>query len=123
MPWYQTLRGTKRLNLETRQMKRYAPSFFLYKEDETGDLLWRGRISVRHHQHRDVRLVYDRDHPYEEMKVFVLNEKLPCDNWHIHSDGSICYIKSNEWHPEWTALTVYLTVLRFLDDFYSGGME
>jgi len=70
-----------------------------------------------------VRLVYDNNHPYEKIKVFVLREQLPCVNNHIHADGSICYIADNEWNPEWTAYAVYVTAKRFLEDFWSGRMR
>jgi hypothetical protein len=102
-------------------MNRYASSFSLFQDDTTGNLLWRGSVSVRGHQHEDVRLVYSEDHPCEDIKVFIFKEKLPCVNYHIHSDGSICY--TDRWDPQWTALAVYLTVIRFLDEFYSGRME
>jgi len=102
-------------------MNRHAPFFFLYQDDETDKLVWRGPLSVHGHYHADVRLVYNEAHPYLKMKVYVLQPQLPCVNLHIHEDGEICYEK-NEWNPEWTAYAVYLTTIRFLEEFYSGGM-
>ena len=119
MQWY--LRDRDRLEVEIMLMEDAGVNFELY-EDDFGNLLWRGSLLVRDHYHGDVRLVYDRDHPYKPMTVYVLEPKLPRVNPHIHPDGSICYIKSDEWSPEWTALAVYLTTIRFLDDFYSGKM-
>jgi len=97
-------------------MLSHAP-LSLYEDDENGELAWQGYL--RGHM---IRLVYSPNHPYEEMKVYVLQPKLPVVNLHIHSDGSICYMKNSEWHPEWTAYAVYLTTIRFLDEFYSGRM-
>lgn len=92
--------------------------FLLYEDDATGELAWQGYI--RGHT---IRLVYSSNHPYEQMKVYVLQPTLPMVNLHIHPDGSICYMKGSEWHPEWTAYAVYLTTIRFLDEFYSGRMR
>jgi len=102
-------------------MNKHAPQFFLCQDDDTGNLVWRGSLSIRRHHHGDVRLVYDKSHPYLKMKAYILWPQLPCVNMHIHEDGEICYQK-NEWNPEWTAYAVYLTAIRFLNDFYSGRM-
>lgn len=118
--WY--LRDKKRLQIEVLLMKENGINFELC-EDEDGNLLWRGPMIVRGHFHRDVRLVYDKDHPYKPMRVYIFEPKLPPVNPHIHSDGSICYCKPEEWSPEWTALKVYLVTIRFLDEFYSGKMN
>jgi ubiquitin-protein ligase len=102
-------------------MNQHAPSFSLCQEDSTGNLIWRGSISSHGHCHDDVRLVYSENYPYEQIVVYIFREQLPRVNYHIHSDGSICY--TDRWSPEWTALAVYLTVIRFLDEFYSGRMR
>jgi len=120
MQWY--IRDKDRLRAEIMLMEDAGVNFDLY-EDEEGNLLWRGSVSIMGHYHGDVRLVYDKNHPYEPITVYVLEPKLPPVNPHIHPDGSICYIKPEEWSPEWTALAVYLTTIRFLRDFYSGKME
>jgi len=105
-------------------MNRYVPSFSLFQDDQTDKVLWCGSLKVDwHHRHEDVRLVYDSNHPYEKITVFVFREQLPCVNNHIHADGSICYIGENEWNPEWTAYAVYVTTKRFLEDFWSGRMR
>jgi ubiquitin-protein ligase len=100
-------------------MKKGAPQFSLYLDDETGELIWQGSVCVRGHSH-EARLVYSRNHPYEKMAVYV-NPRLR-NSLHVHSDGSLCYMRNEEWSPEWTAFSVYLTILRFLDDYYSGRM-
>jgi len=93
-------------------------SFSLNQDDENGKLAWQGNL----HGHT-ILLEYSDNHPYEKMQVYVSNPKLPCVNYHIHSDGTICYIKDQEWGPDWTAYAVYLTTMRFLDDFYGGRMK
>ena len=124
MEWYQTQAGARRLEIERKQMEK-APQFSLCHDTETEELVWRGSIVFNGHSHQDVRLVYDENHPYEQMRVYVLKPKLrprtQGERLHVHEDGSICYIRY-EWNPNWTAFTVYLTVVRFLDDFYNGRM-
>lgn len=112
-----------RLKVEIAQMQRHKPDFQLYKQDGTGSLAWCGSLWSNGRVHRDVRLVYSPNHPYSPMTVYVLSPKLPKVNIHIHEDGSICYIYSSDWSPEWTALAVLLTVQRFLDEFYRGLMS
>jgi ubiquitin-protein ligase len=119
--WWRNRAGAKRLELEIKQMQKGAPQFSLYRDTETGRLIWQGSVCVQGHSH-EVRLVYDENHPYRKMTVYVLKPKLVKNSVHVHSDGSICYMKEDEWSPEWTAFSVYLTLLRFLDDHYSGRM-
>jgi len=102
-------------------MNQHAPSFSLFREDTTGKLAWCGSLSAHGHFHGDVRLVYTEGYPYEQIIVYIFKNQLPRVNYHIHADGSICY--TDRWSPEWTALAVYLTVIRFLDEFYSGTMR
>jgi len=119
MQWYLT--DKRRLRAETRLMDENGVNFELYSADD-GNLLWRGPLCVSGRYHSDVRLVYDELHPYKQMTVYILDPTLPKTNLHVHEDGSICYIK-DEWSPDWTALAVYLTTIRFLGDYYSGAME
>jgi ubiquitin-protein ligase len=123
MQWYRTREGAKRLELEAKQIETENDSckLTLYQDDETDDLLWQGSVCVKGHSH-EVRLVYSENHPYEKMTVYVLKPGLRKHSVHIHDDGSICYMKDDEWSPEWSAFTVFLTLLRFLDDYYSGRM-
>jgi ubiquitin-protein ligase len=120
MEWYQSQAGARRLEIERKQMEKGAPQFSLYHDTETEELVWRGSVSVQGHSH-EIRLVYSENHPYEIMTVYVLKPSLQKHSVHVHDDSSICYMK-DEWSPEWTAFSVYLTVLRFLDDYYSGRM-
>ena len=117
MQWYRTAKGKQRLRKEAEQMKRHAPDFSLFMDDETGRLVWVGRLFDR-----EVRLAYGEHHPYGEIKVYVKPE-LPDDSHHVFFDGRICYIDPDEWHPEWTALAVLLTTIRFLDDHQHGRLD
>lgn len=119
MQWY--LRNKRRLRVEIELMERNGVNFSLYM-DEDENLLWRGPISVLGRYHEDVRLVYPKRFPYEEIEVYVLGPRLPQITHHVFSDGRICYISPGEWTPEWTAYAVYLTTIRFLHDFYRGKM-
>jgi ubiquitin-protein ligase len=116
--WYRT--RAKRLELEIKQMQKGAPQFSLWHDTDTGRLMWRGSVCVRGHSH-EVRLVYSKNHPYEKMTVYV-KPKLTRSSLHIHSDGSLCYMGGSEWNAQWTAFSVLLVVIRFLDDYYSGRM-
>ena len=109
--------------METALLQGHRPDFRLYEEDGTGNLAWCGSIWSNGHLHRDVRLVYSPAHPDLPMTVYVLNPRLPQVKIHIHDDGTICYIYSSDWSPDWTALAVLLTTQRFLDEFYRGLME
>jgi len=121
MQWYLT--DKRRLKAEIRQMEENGVNFELcIDEDGNENLLWRGPLCVSGRYHGDVRLVYDEMHPYKQMTVYILDPPLPKTNLHVHEDGSICYIK-DEWSPDWTALAVYLTTIRFLGDYYSGAMD
>lgn len=102
-------------------MKENGVNFTLC-QDDGGNLLWRGPLSVLGHYHGDVRLVYSEDFPDEPMIVYVFEPRLPTVNVHIHYDGSICYILPEEWYSDWNAYWVYLSTIRFLHDFYSGKM-
>jgi len=125
MEWYLTRAGAKRLQLEAEQMQSDEGSrrFSLYHDTETGDLMWRGPVSVHGHLHQDVRLIYDENHPYEKMTIYVRKPELMKHTIHIHPDGSCCVMRDEEWSPQWTPYTVYLTVLRFLTDYYEGRLE
>jgi len=120
MQWY--LVDKKRLKAEIELMEDNGVNFELYSE-EHGNLLWRGALSVPGHYHSDVRLIYTEIFPSEPMKVYVFEPRLPKANIHVHQDGSICYIDPREWNAEWTAFAVYLTTIRFLEEFYSGRMN
>ena len=102
-------------------MREYT-AFRLFQIEE-GELGWRGGLRNASYFHREVRLVYGPHHPYEQMKVFILEPRLPRSNHHIFPDGSVCYQSGGDWCPDWTVFSVYLTVIRFLDDFYSGRMD
>lgn len=119
MQWYEQTIFKKRLKVEILLMERNGVNFKLY-QDDLGRLLWRGQLCVLGYYHGDVRLVYPESFPYKPIKVYIFDPKLPKISHHIHEDGSICYIKPDEWSPEWTAYAVYLTTIRFLHDFYSG---
>jgi len=114
--WYQTTQGQRRLQAETAQMRRNT-SFLLNQDDENGKLAWKGHLGGH-----DILLEYSDEHPDKKMIAYVTNPQLPCVNLHIHPDGTICYMKDQEWSPDWTAYTVYLTAIRFLDDFHRGRM-
>ncbi len=90
---------------------------------EMGGLAWCGGLRSSSYFHRTVELIYDPNHASRPIRVFVLEPKLPRVNNHIHPDSSICYQMSSEWRPDWTALTVYLKTVQFLDEFYSGRMD
>jgi len=120
MQWY--LEDKERLELEIELMEDKGVNFQLF-QDEEGNLLWRGSLSIMGHYHSDVRLVYPENFPYEPIKVYILNPMLPTSNLHIHEDGSICYMREEEWSPDWTAYAVYLKTIEFLYEFYSGKMD
>jgi len=117
--WY--LVNKKRLKAEIKLMEDNGVNFDLYTDDRE-NLFWRGALRVSGHYHGDVRLVYNQNHPYVQMDDYVLDPQLPQTTHHIFSDGRICYIGPAEWSPEWTAFAVYLTTIRFLEDFYAGRM-
>jgi hypothetical protein len=119
LQWYLTNKA--RLKLEVELMESNGVNFQLYT-DEHGNLLWRGPLLVCNHYHSDVRLVYPENFPYQKMDVYVLGPKLPLVTHHVSSEGKICYMRGEEWSPEWTAYAVYLTTIRFLNDFYNGKM-
>jgi hypothetical protein len=119
MQWYLT--DKRRLKAEIRLMEQNGVNFELCVDGDE-NLLWRGSFYVSNQYHGDVRLVYDEIHPYKQMTVYILDPPLPHTNLHVHSDWTICYIRENEWSPEWTAFAVYLTTIRFLNDYYSGNM-
>lgn len=120
MQWY--LIYPERLEAEISLMRDNGVNFTLW-QDCCGNLLWRGSLSILGHYHGDVRLVYPEYYPEMPIVVYVLEPKLPMDNVHIHEDGSICYIKPDEWYPDWNAYWVYLTTIRFLREYYSGKMS
>src|SRR2546422_265860 len=122
MEWYQRKSGRKRLEAESKQMREHTA--FLLFQTEGEELEWCGglRSGRLGYWHREVRLVYDSNHPYKRMTVFILEPKLPQLNNHIYPNGTICY-ESGNWSADWTAFSVYLTVIHFLDDFYSGRMH
>jgi ubiquitin-protein ligase len=120
MQWYLTKK--KRLILEIELMESKGVNFQLCRNDR-GDLLWRGPLCVSSFYHDDVRLVYPEHFPYKPMDVYVLKPSLPLSNLHVYHDGRICYLRPEEWSPNWTAYEVYLTTIRFLHDFYSGEMD
>lgn len=120
MQWY--LRKKKRLMLEIELMESRGVDFQLCQNDY-GDLLWRGPLFVLGYYHDDVRLVYLEDFPYEPMDVYVLEPSLPSSNLHVFDDGRICYLRPEEWSPRWTAYDVYLTTIRFLNDFHLGEID
>jgi len=119
MQWY--LKDEERLKLEIYLMEMKGVNFQLH-QDEEGNLLWRGPLSVLGHYHDDVKLVYTENFPYEPIVVYVLKPKLPRITIHVHEDGRICYIKPQEWNAGWTAYAVYLRTVSFLHEFYSGKM-
>ena len=119
MQWY--LRDKRRLRAEIELMEQNGVNFELYTDDDE-NLLWKGPLYVSNHYHGDVRLVYSEIHPFKQMTVFIMDPSLPCINLHVHQNGTVCYIRDEEWSPEWTALAVYLTAIRFLSDYYSGDM-
>lgn len=110
----------KRFALEYRMLGEHGINFDPYL-DEEGNYRLLGDMTVRGHCHT-VMLVFDKNHPYVPIKVYVENPRLPKSR-HVFDDGSICYTHSDEWSPSCTALDVILTTMRFLDDFYSGKME
>jgi hypothetical protein len=120
LQWY--LKDKRRLALEIELIENNGVNFQLC-QDDNNNLIWRGPLSVLGHYHGDVRLIYTENFPSEPMKVYVFEPRLPKVNIHIHEDGSICYIEPNEWNANWTAYAVYLTTIRFLNDFYSGRMD
>jgi ubiquitin-protein ligase len=120
LQWYLT--NEERLKLEIELMQKSGVNFQLFS-DEYENLLWRGPLFVCNHYHSDVRLVYPENFPYERINVYVLDPKLPPLTHHVLEDGRICYMKDEEWSPNWTAYAVYLTTIRFLNDFYKGVME
>jgi len=120
LQWY--LKDKRRLAVEIELMENNGVNFQLY-QDDYDNLIWHGPLSVLGRYHNDVRLVYTENFPFEPMKVYVFEPQLPKVNVHIHEDGSICYIEPKEWNANWTAYAVYLTTIRFLNDFYSGRMD
>lgn len=120
MQWY--LYNKERLKVEIELMERNGVNFQLY-QDKSGNLFWRGSLHVLGHYHDDVRLVYPEDFPFKQIVIYVLEPKLPIVNIHIHADGSICVMKSDEWSPDWTAYAMYLKTIEFLHAFYSGKMD
>ena len=118
MQWYEL--DPERLEIEIRLMEGEGVNFQLCR-DENYNLLWRGPIRVRGHLHRDVRLVYPETFPYEPIELYILEPKLPPFE-HVAINGRVCYCRREEWNPDWTALAVYLTAIRFLDEYYSGKM-
>lgn len=120
MAWYLT--DKKRLKAEIRLMEENGVNFQLCTNDE-GHLLWHGALTVSGHYHGDVRVVYADMFPSVPMEVYIFEPKLPLVNVHIHENGSICYIAPREWNANWTAFAVYLTTIRFLEEFYAGRMS
>jgi ubiquitin-protein ligase len=120
LQWYLT--DKDRLKLEVELMQRSGANFQLCS-DEYENLLWRGPLLVYNRYHSDVRLVYPENFPHEKIEVYVLDPKLPTVTHHVYEDGRICYMKDEEWSPDWTAYAVYLTTIRFLNDFYNGKMH
>jgi ubiquitin-protein ligase len=116
------LTNKDRLKLEVELMQRSGANFQLCS-DEHENLLWCGPLLVCNNYHSDVRLAYPENFPHEKIGVYVLSPKLPPVTHHVHEDGQICYMKDEEWSPDWTAYAVYLTTIRFLNDFYSGKMR
>lgn len=119
MQWYEL--NPKRLEVEIYLMQANGVNFELY-EDENSNLLWRGPLHVLGHIHRDVRIVYPANFPYEPINLYILGPKLPPSE-HVWHDGKICYCKFEEWDTGWTAFAVYLTAIRFLYEYYSGKIE
>ena len=120
MQWYSLDR--ERLKVEVKLMERNGVNFQLC-QDGLNNLLWRGPLYVLGHYHGDVRIVYPENFPNEQIRIYVLGPKLPRVNLHVHEDGSICTMKSEEWSPNWTAYAMYLKTIEFLNDFYSGKMN
>jgi len=119
LQWY--LRNRERLRIEIELMERNGVNYRLY-QDEDDNLLWRGPLSVLGHYHEDVRLVYPENFPYDSIKVYVLSPKPPQITHHVLSNGEICYMRPEEWSPEWTAYAVYLKTIEFLYALYTGEM-
>ena len=115
--WYQKSKGKQRLKAEMVQILNNQAKLELFEDSSKKKLLWQG--SGFGHK---IKLVYPDRYPFEQINVHISNPKLPIVNNHIHADGTICYIKDNEWSPEFTAYAVFLTTIRFLDEFYSGVM-
>jgi hypothetical protein len=120
LQWY--LFNKERLKVEIELMERNGVNFQLC-QDGYGNLLWRGQLFVQNHLHKDVRLVYPENFPYTQIKIYILDPKLPKTSIHVHEDGSICVMKPEEWSPDWTAYAMYLKAIEFLNAFYRGELD
>lgn len=121
MVWYETLIGKERLRKEYDPMSAYT-NLKLLEMPKSRELSWDGRIQHLGHLHRCI-LIYSNSHPFEPIKLFVFDPELRKISHHIREHGEICYIDKDEWKPEYTAFTVYLTLHRFLDDYYRGRLR
>ncbi len=86
-----------------------------YSKTNPARYFWRGQM-----RGREVTVKYTRNYPHEPMKVFI---KPMLDTHHDWGDGSLCYLKSHEWSPNFTPATVIAIVARFFDEHAKGLTE
>lgn len=126
MQWYRTDDGVKQLRFEKALMNRFFSRFSLYADDYD-NLFWSGPIYLDDlgKGHSDVQLVYNYNHPYSMMEVYVTKPSLnPSVSHHIREDGKkICYLKGEDWRLTYTAVTVTGMAIRFLREYWTGRLE
>ena len=86
-----------------------------YSKNTQSRYLWKGQM-----RGREITLKYPSNYPRAPMKVFVSPGLRTHHKWR---DGSLCYMKSHEWSPNYTPATVIGIVARFLDEFSKGLTE
>ncbi len=110
-----------RLGDEIREVQRIlGPDFQLYMDDEKGLSSWESFFWMGHHPGGPhvIRASYSPLHPLEQMRISTIPDDL--DTHHRLGDGSLCYLKPQEWSPDWTAATALGQAIRFLTDYYEG---